>query len=141
MSYDNEQHYSTGKDDSYEESYQRGKGIKHDEKQKKPPRYYPSNQPQSFIKNAVTGVPYPYVVGSKEQNLLYKIVDTTGRCDSGGYGIKLRSDLPNFNTNHLFFDSPEQCMSHLRLTLNPDDVKRWHDSHSNWLSMYDSADN
>jgi hypothetical protein len=97
------------------------------EKRSKRPRYFPSNKPQSFIKNAVTGVPYPYVVGSKEQSLLYKIIDTTGTCDAEGYVIKARADLPNHNTNHLFYDSPEQCMSHLRFSLNPDDVKRWHE--------------
>jgi len=99
------------------------------EKRSKRPRYFPSNVPQSFIKNAVTGLPYPYVVGSKEQLLLYKIVDSTGTCDSEGYVIKDGNDLPNSNTNHLFYDSPEQCMSHLRLSLNPVEVKRWHDKH------------
>jgi hypothetical protein len=101
------------------------------EKRSKRPRYFPSNKPQSFIKNAVTGVPYPYVVGSKEQSYLYKIVDSTGTCDSEGYVIKTRSDLPNHTTNHLFYDSPEQCMSHLRLSLNQDDVKRWHETRQN----------
>ena len=101
------------------------------EKRSKRPRYFPSNKPQSFIKNAVTGVPYPYVVGSKEQSYLYKIVDSTGTCDSEGYVIKTRSDLPNHTTNHLFYDSPEQCMSHLRLSLNQDDVKRWHEKRQN----------
>ena len=99
------------------------------EKRSKRPRYFPSNKPQSFIKNAVTGVPYPYVVGSKEQALLYKIVDATGTCDAEGFVIKSRANLPNHHTNHLFYDSPEQCMSHLRLTLSPTDVKRWHDAH------------
>ena len=101
------------------------------EKRSKRPRYFPSNKPQSFIKNAVTGVPYPYVVGSKEQSYLYKIVDSTGTCDAEGYVIKTRSDLPNHNTNHLFYDSPEQCMSHLRLSLNQEDVKRWHETRQN----------
>jgi len=96
----------------------------------KRPRYFPSNKPQMFIRNAVTGVPYPFVVGSKDQSSLYKIVDTTGTCDSEGYVIKSRSDLPNHNTNHLFFDSPEQCMSHMRIQLNHDHVKKWRDSHT-----------
>ena len=99
-----------------------------EEKRSKRPKYFPSNIPQSYIKNAVTGVAYPYVVGSKEQSCLYKMVDATGTCDKDGYRIKSRQNLPNFNTNHLFYDSPEQCMSHLKLTLNPEDVKRWHEN-------------
>jgi hypothetical protein len=98
------------------------------ENKSKRPHYFPSNKPQMFIRNAVTGVEYPYLVGSKEQSLLYKIVDATGRCDADGFEIRLRANLPNPNTNHLFYDSPEQCMSHLHYTLNPDDVKRWHDA-------------
>ena len=101
------------------------------EKRSKRPHYFPSNKPQAFVRNAVTGVPYPYIVGSKEQCLLYKMVDATGRCDGNGYLIKARSDLPNPNTNHLFYDSPEQCMSHMRITIDQSEVKRWHDARQN----------
>jgi len=96
----------------------------------KRPRYFTSNKPQMFIRNAVTGVPYPFVVGSAEQSSLYKLVDTTGTCDSDGYVIKSRNDLPNFNPNHLFFDSPEQCMKHMHITISSQHVKKWHDTHS-----------
>jgi hypothetical protein len=121
--YEYEHRYPNGKEDYYEQEASRPRKT-----QSKPPRYYPSNQPQTFIKNAVTGVPYPYLVGTKEQSLLYKLVDTTGTCDAEGYVIKSRNDLPNHNTNHLFYDSPEQCMSHMRLTLNPVEVSKWHES-------------
>lgn len=128
--YDYEHQYPNGREDYLEDYYEKN-ASKGSEKRSKKPRYFPSNKPQTFIKNAVTGVPYPYVLGTKEQSLLYKIVDTTGTCDADGFLIKSRDDLPNHNTNHLFFDSPEQCMSHMRLSLNPDDVKRWHDARQN----------
>lgn len=123
--------HATMPDDDYEQYHAQDIGNTDEptKKRSKRPRYFPSNKPQTFIKNAVTGVPYPYKVGSAEQSLLYKIVDATGTCDTDGYFLKSRSDLPNHNTNHLFFDSPEQCMSHMRLSLNPDDVKRWHEKH------------
>ena len=125
---DYEHRYPNGREDYDEISYERELNKANlDGKRSKRRRYFPSNRPQAFIVNAVTGVPYPYFVGSKEQSLLYKIVDATGSCDGEGYVIKSRNDLPNHNTNHLFFDSPEQCMSHMRLSLNPEDVKRWHD--------------
>jgi len=120
-------HYEPTEMDYYE--YEFVTRNQQNAKRSKRPRYFPSNKPQSFIKNAVTGVPYPYVVGSKEQNLLYKMVDTTGTCDADGYVIKTRTDLPNHNTNHLFYDSPEQCMSHLRISFDPSHVKSWHDKH------------
>lgn len=123
-------------DSDYDHDYEYGEqhfenaGQK-SEKRSKRPRYFPSNKPQTFIRNAVTGVPYPYLVGSKEQSLLYKTVDATGTCDNNGYVIKARSDLPCPNSNHLFYDSPEQCMSHMRITINQSEVKRWHDAHQN----------
>ena len=88
-------------------------------------RYYPSNKPQTFVRNAVTGVKYPFVVGSHEQRQLYKMVDSTGTCDSDGYPLLSRSSLPNFNTNHLFYDSPEQCMSNMRITISDSEINRW----------------
>jgi hypothetical protein len=102
--------------------------------------YYPSNVPQSLIVNGATGVPYPYRVGSKEQAILYKMVDATGTCDTEGFFIRTglkpssRDDeevetvFPNPNPNHLFFDSPEQCMTHLRVSIAPKDVARWHET-------------
>jgi hypothetical protein len=123
--------HKTRSDDEYEHYHAHSQDNDNTDepmkKRSKHPRYFPSNKQQSFIKNAATGVAYPYKVGSNEQLMLYKIVDATGTCDEHGYVLKSRSDLPNPNTNHLFFDSPEQCMRHMRLTLNPEDVKRWHE--------------
>lgn len=88
-------------------------------------RYYPSNKAQMLIRNAVTGVNYPYLVGSNEQRRLYKMIDTTGTCNSEGFIIKTKCDLPNPNPNHLFYDSPEQCMGQLRIVIPPDAIAKW----------------
>ena len=87
-------------------------------------KYYPSNKSQSFIINAVTGEAYPYKVGSFDQRRFYKIVDTTGTCDAEGYSIS-RRDPTNPNPNHMFFESPEECMRHLRIQISPEEVKKW----------------
>ena len=87
--------------------------------------YYPSNKAQTFIRNAVTGVAYPFKVGSKEQSQLFKMVDTRGVCDADGYTIPPTDPAPNPNTNHLFYDSPEQCMSNLRISLSPETISQW----------------
>ena len=88
-------------------------------------RYYPSNKAQSYIRNAVTGVKYSFTVGSAAHRALYKMVDATGTCDSDGFVITSKYDLPNSNPNHLFYDSPEQCMSNLRISIQPEDIMRW----------------
>ena len=59
-------------------------------------RYYPSNIPQTFVRNAVTGVTYPFRVGSNEQRQLYKMVDALGTCDPEGFVIKDQNKLPNY---------------------------------------------
>ena len=88
-------------------------------------RYYPSNKAQSYIRNAVTGVKYSFTVGSAAQRVLYKMVDATVTCDEDGFVITSKYDLPNSNPNHLFYDSPEQCMSNLRISIQPEDISRW----------------
>ena len=88
-------------------------------------KYYPSNKSQSFIVNAVTGAKYTYKVGSWDQSRLYKIVDTTGACDGEGYVITSLKEPTNPSPNHLFFDTPEECMKHMRIQISPEQVKMW----------------
>ena len=40
-------------------------------------KYHPSNVMNQYIVNAITGVKYPYRVGSKDSLRLYKVIDTT----------------------------------------------------------------
>ena len=95
--------------------------------------YYPSNKQNKFICNAVTGVPYPWRVGSIESRQLYKTFDTTGTCDEEGR--LMRNDdvrYPNRNPNHLYYDSPEQFMRHTGIKLDPTYVQSWHNKHQNF---------
>ena len=62
-------------------------------------RSYSSNVQGHFIVNAVTGVAYPWRVGSKYEDLLWKVCDSTAR-----HG-KLEPDM-------YFYDSPKQAMEH-----------------------------
>jgi hypothetical protein len=81
-------------------------------------RYFPSNKQNSFIVNAETGTPYTFRVGSHESLRLFKMVDSTGTCDSEGYIMNMKDDIyPNRNPNHIFYDSPEQFEKHQRTTL------------------------
>jgi hypothetical protein len=57
--------------------------------------HYGSGQQGSRIRNAVTGQSYPYVVGSSNEDLFFKVSEATGR-----NGRK--------HTLTLFYDSPEQ---------------------------------
>lgn len=71
-------------------------------KDKRPSRRsYPSNVQGRFIVNAVTGVAYPWRVGSKYEDLLWKVCDSTARRG------KLEPDM-------YFYDSPKQAIEHRR---------------------------
>jgi hypothetical protein len=71
-------------------------------KDKRPSRKsYPSNVQGRFIVNAVTGIAYPWKVGSLYEDLLWKVCDSTAR-----HG-KLEPDM-------YFYDSPKQAIGHRR---------------------------
>jgi hypothetical protein len=92
----------------------------------KKPFYFPSNLPDHFIKNAMTGVIYPWRVGSLDASRLFKVVDTIGNYDSSGFKIKPSStSYPNSSPNHCYYDSPQQFMTHRKMTLQPEVVERW----------------
>ena len=83
-------------------------------------RYFPSNAENSFIVNAETGEEYPLRVGTRDSLHLFRMVDTTGTCDREGYEMDQRDEnFPNRNPNHIYYDNPEQYMSHQRTTLAP----------------------
>lgn len=71
-------------------------------KDKRPSRKsYPSNVQGRFIVNAVTGIAYPWKVGSVYEDLLWKVCDSTARRG------KLEPDM-------YFYDSPKQAIGHRR---------------------------
>ncbi len=92
----------------------------------KHPFYHPSNTPDTLIKNAVTGVFYPWKTGSVESRRLFKIVDSLGRYDSSGVKLKPTSpNYPNPNPNQCYYDSPQQYMTHTRCVVKPELIESW----------------
>lgn len=94
--------------------------------------YYPSNISDSFIRNAVTGRPYPFKVGSNESRRLFKVIDTIGNIDSNGRKIQVIKKhgvfTPiNANPNHLYYNSPEEYMRHMHYQVQPELIKKWKD--------------
>jgi hypothetical protein len=85
-------------------------------KDKRPSRRsFPSNVQGHFIVNAVTGVAYPWKVGSVYEDLLWKV------CDSSARRGKLDPDF-------YFYDSPKQAIDHRRYkqdAFSEDTLKWW----------------
>jgi hypothetical protein len=81
---------------------------------------YGNGQVGTRIRNAVTGIRYPYVVGSKDQDLLYSVAICTGE-----NGLK--------EAIHLFYDSPEQYENHMFQNVNMDIKTNWYNNYNTYM--------
>lgn len=70
---------------------------------------YSSNVFNAPIMNAITGVRYPWAVGSFGESFLWKVVNTT-----------------TFEPKLYFYDSPEQYEEYRRVNLDPEAKLAWH---------------
>lgn len=89
------------------------------------PKFHPSGETGSVLKNAMTGLPTGVRVGSLQSLQFFEVVDVTGRYDSQGFKYR-RGEGPNKEPVRLFFDSPEQaerCFKHEYNALNK---SLWH---------------
>ena len=77
---------------------------------------YGSGQQGTKIRNAVTGQKYPYLVGSLDEDLFFKVSEASGRNGR-------RSTLI------LFYDSPEQYENHCFTTVDNDIKKKWNEKY------------
>jgi hypothetical protein len=69
--------------------------------------------PGSKIRGAIGGSYYPsFKVGSKDENLFFKIAMATGECK---------------DNNILFFDTPEQYEKHMNVTLDQTIKEKWYE--------------
>jgi len=146
-----QEHWNCENDNDLEDSYSVNSTPHNNLASSKPRTYYTSNVSNTFIRNAATGVMYPFKVGSNESRQLFKIVDTTGLYDVNGKRITpprqrnkngvAPSLLPNPNPNHLYYDSPEEYARHfstkqrVNVNLNQDFVKGWHEKRKTRLSV------
>ena len=88
--------------------------------------YHTSNVQGMFIVNAITGDAYSWRVGSLESRRLFKIVDAIGECDKLGVKMKVTDkNYPNPSPNHCYYDSPQQFMVHMKMTVQPQLIEQW----------------
>jgi hypothetical protein len=79
-----------------------------------------------FIRNAVTGIRMEHRVGSKYEDLYFRVMDV-----HANHHTPLNND-----PRKLFYDNPEQCERHLQLTI-PRDIKEiWAENNLRARSKY-----
>ena len=74
---------------------------------------YASGSQGSHIRDAETGHTYPYLVGSKHENLFFKTSMSTGECKSKN------------GSNTLFYLSPSHFASHMNVNVSDSVIKAW----------------
>jgi hypothetical protein len=77
--------------------------------------YSSSSLSKSFIRNAITGIRSQYKVGSKYEDLFFKIKDVARKNQT------VLNDLPR----KLFYDSPEECERHLHIIIPTELKENW----------------
>jgi hypothetical protein len=65
------------------------------------------------IRDAETGEYYPNKVGSKDEDLFFKVIISTGECKSAN------------GSNKLFYFSPQHYENHLYTDVHPEKVAEW----------------
>ena len=72
----------------------------------------------NHIRDAETGQYLQHIVGSKDEDLFFKVVLSTGECKSTN------------GSNTLFYISPQHYMNHLHSELSPEIVSAWEEKHN-----------
>lgn len=78
---------------------------------------FPSGVVGTRIRDAETGEYYPNKVGSKDEDLFFKVIISTGECNSANC------------SNKLFYFSPQHYENHLCTDVHPDKVAEWEAKH------------
>ncbi len=87
---------------------------------------YTSGDVGSRIRDAETGEYYPYLVGSKDEYIFFKVGLSTGECKSSN------------GSNTLFYASPHHYMSHLHTTVSDNIISEWEVKHNDRLAQIKS---
>ena len=75
--------------------------------------FYSCGINHSYIRNAITGIRYPYKVGSNDEYLFFKVALVNGSCTSKNNGVSL------------FYDGPHQYMTHHKCELDQSIIDNW----------------
>ena len=78
-------------------------------------RVFTSSGVGTRIRDAETGEYYPNKVGSKDEDLFFKVAIATGECNSAN------------GSNTLFYCSPQHYENHLYSTVDPERIALWED--------------
>jgi hypothetical protein len=76
-------------------------------------KVYTSGSSGTKIRDAETGEFYPYKVGSKNEDIFFKVIIATGECNSAN------------GSNTVFYCSPQHYENHLCSSVYPEIIAKW----------------
>ena len=79
-----------------------------------------------LIRNATTGIRMEHRVGSKYEDLYFRVMDVNANNHTP------LNDLPR----KLFYDNPEQCERHLKITISKDGKETWLEKNLRARALY-----
>ena len=83
----------------------------------------------SYIINAINGNYYPYLVGSADEKMLFKVGLSNGQSKTTKF---IHNELIN-EPCVLFYDSPEQFERHFSCIMTEQNKQRWHERRNKYL--------
>ena len=89
------------------------------------PKCYPTTL-RGPVKNGSTGKKYGFMQGSYEELRLYKVIDVRGMYNQDGCKTS-RKDPVNKDPVMLYYDSPQQYMSHMNVECNEEHRNEWYE--------------
>lgn len=98
--------------------------------------YFPSNARKNIIVNAITGKPYTWFSGTVDELRLFRVVDSSGRCDNKGFYDRRGNHRGTFNKepNVLYYDGPNEYMQHRKTTVPAALVSEWNTTRAELFS-------
>lgn len=101
------------------------KRFKNGRVKRKQIKVYTSRGCGAKIRDAETGDYYPHIVGSKDENLYFKVMIATGECDSENKSITA------------FYCSPQHYEQHMRSDVSQENIIDWEDKRDERLYELD----
>lgn len=88
-------------------------------------RVYTSSGVGTYIRDAETGDLYSYKVGSKSEDIFYKVIIATGECNSKN------------GSSTLFYCSPQHYENHLFTTVEPKRIAEWEEKRDKRIAEWE----
>lgn len=108
-------------DKGYNVVYRKVLNNKNGKWQDKKISVYTSSGVGTRIRDAESGEYFPNYVGTKDEDLFFKVSLSTGECKSAN------------GSNTLFYISPQHHMNHLHCEISPDIIEKWEEKRNTRL--------